>query len=158
MAAEGGLADGAEEIAEGFVAEEVHALIGDFEFGVGVVALAGGALAFGGFFGVEVGFVLHALDDLVDEFFDLRRVQLLELLLGVVVEEFAGFKGLADGLAEAFHGVVRVLEGRVGVLEAGVEEEVRQGLQEVFEVYARGEVAGELGVAREFHAVSRLDA
>ena len=45
----------------------------------------------------------------------------------------------------------RVLEGRVGVLEAGVEEEVGEGLQEVFEIEARGEVAGELGVAGEFH-------
>jgi hypothetical protein len=39
-------------------------------------------------------------------------------------------------------------------MEAGVEEEVGKGLQEVFEVYARGEVAGELGVAGEFHGGS----
>ena len=36
VTAEGGLADGAEEVAEGFVAEEVHALVGDFEAGFAV--------------------------------------------------------------------------------------------------------------------------
>ena len=44
-----------------------------------------------------------------------------------------------------------VLEGRVGVLEAGVEEEVGERLHEVFEIEARGEVAGEFGVAGELH-------
>ena len=124
------------------------------KLGVGVVAFAGGARAFGRgirILGVEVGLVLHALDDFVDELFDLGGVEFFELLLGFFVEEFAGLEGLADGFAEALHGVVGVLEGRVGVLEAGVEEEVGEGLQEVFEVYARGEVAGELGVAGELH-------
>ena len=39
MAADAGLAEGAEELAEGFVAEEVHALVGDFEAGGFAVAV-----------------------------------------------------------------------------------------------------------------------
>ena len=45
VAAEVGFAERAEEFAEGFVAEEVHALVGDFEAGLGVaVALLALAL------------------------------------------------------------------------------------------------------------------
>ena len=36
VAAEVGFAEGAEELAEGFVAEEVHAFVGDFEAGFGI--------------------------------------------------------------------------------------------------------------------------
>ena len=73
VAAEVGFAEGAEEFAEGFVAEEVHALVGDFEAGLGV-AVALLALTFFGLLGVDEVLLLHLLDDLVDEFFDLLVV------------------------------------------------------------------------------------
>ena len=75
-----------------------------------------------------------------------------EFFLGLFVEEFAGFEGLPDGLAEVFEGLVVVLlELGVGIVEAGVEQEVGQGLHEVFEPEAGGEVAGEFGVADALH-------
>ena len=77
-----------------------------------------------------------------------------EFLLGFFVEELAGFESLADGFAEILHGLVAVelLEaGAVGVVEAGVEQEVGEGLHEVFEAEGGGEVAGEFGVADALH-------
>ena len=105
MAAERGAAERAEQIAEGLVAEEVHALVGDFEAGVGR-CLRRSDLRLGGLFGVEEVLVLHALDDFVDELFDLAVVEVVELLLCVFVEELAGFERLADGFAEVFHGLL----------------------------------------------------
>ena len=81
----------------------------------------------------------------------MRVFELFELLLGFFVEEFTGLEGLADGLAQTVHGVVHVLVGREGILEAGVEQEVGEGLHEVFKIEAGGEVAREFCVASEFH-------
>ncbi len=151
VAAEVGFAEGAEEFAESFVAEEVHAFVGDFE--AGVFGGAGFALALVGHLGVDEVLLLHFLDDLVDEFFDLLLVEGFVFLLGLFVEEFAGFEGLADGFAEVVHGLVAVelLKAGEGIVEAGVEEEVGQGLHEIFEAEGGGEIAGELGVADAFH-------
>ena len=153
MAAEVGFAERPEEFAEGFVAEEVHALVGDFEARL-AVAVTLLALAFFGLPGVDEILLLHFFDDLVDEFFDLLGVELVEFLLGFFVEEFAGFERLTDGFAEVLHGLVAVelLEaGAVGVVEAGVEQEIREGLHEVFEAEGGGEIAGEFGVANALH-------
>ena len=48
------------------------------------------------------------------------------------------------------------LEAGVGVVEAGVEQEVGEGLHEVFEAEAGGEIAGEFCVADAFHRVRFL--
>ena len=153
MAAEVGFAQGAEEFAKSFVAEEVHAFVGDFEAGL-AVAVALLALTIFGLLGVDEVLLLHFLDDLVDEFFDLLSVELVEFLLSFFVEELAGLESLTDGFAEVFHGLVAIelLEaGAVGVVEAGVEQEVGEGLHEVFEAKGGGEVAGEFGVADALH-------
>ena len=87
------------------------------------------------------------------------RVELVEFFLGLFVEELAGLEGLADGFAEIFQGLVAVelLEaGAVGVVEAGVEQEVGEGLHEVFEAEGGGEVAGEFGVADALHRSSLI--
>ena len=80
-------------------------------------------------------------------------VSCFEFFLGLFVEELAGFEGLTDGFAEVLHGLVAVelLEAGVGVVEAGVEEEVGEGLHEVFEAEGGGEVAGEFCVADALH-------
>ncbi len=159
MAAEGGFAERAEEVAQGFEAEEVHRLVGDFKAGVfGVaVALLTWALGLGvGGLGVEEGLVLHALNDFFDKLLLAFFGELFVLLLRVFIEELAGVERLADGVAEVLHGVGGVGELRPGVVEAGVEEEIGQGFHEVFEVEAGGEVAGEFCVTRELHAGESL--
>ncbi len=155
MAAERGLAERAEEIAEGLEAEEVHALVGDLEARVLGVAVTLLALAFGVFggLGVEEGLVLHALNNLFDELLLAFFGKLFVFLLRVFVEELAGVERLADGLAQILHGVRGVvLKLRPGIFEAGVEKEIRQGLHQVFEIEARGEIAGELCIAGKLHA------
>ncbi len=119
-------------------------------------AVAVFALAFCGLLGVDEVLLLHLLDDLVDELFDLVFVEGLVLFLGFLVEELAGVERLADGFAEVLHGLLAVerLEAGHGVLEAGVEQEVGEGLHEVFEAEGGGEVAVELGVAGALHGGS----
>ncbi len=81
-----------------------------------------------GHLGVDEVLLLHLLDDLVDEFFDLLFVEGFELFLGLFVEEFAGLERLTDGFAKILEGLVAVqlLELGVGVVEAGVEQEVAE--------------------------------
>ncbi len=119
VAAEVGFAEWAEEFAEGFVAEEVHALVGDLEAGF-AVAVALLALAFCGLLGVDEVLLLHLLDDLVDEFFDLIFGEGFVFFLGFFVEEFAGVERLLDGLAKVLHGLVAIelLEAGHGIVEA----------------------------------------
>ena len=162
VSSEVGFSEGAEEFAEGFVAEEVHAFVGDFEAGAFCFA-TGLSLTLLGEFGVDEVLFLHLLDDLVDEFFDLFFGEGFVFFLGFFVEEFSGFEGLADGLAEVVHGLIAVelLKAGEGIVEAGVEEEVGQGLHEIFKAEGGGEVAGEFGVADALHGCSlrsRLDA
>ena len=102
--------------------------------------------------GVDEVLLLHLLNDLVDQLFDLVFGQSFELLLRLFVEELARFQRLTDGVAKVLQClVVELAEVGVGVVEAGVQEEIREGLHKVFEAEARGEVAGELGVADAFH-------
>ena len=83
-----------------------------------------------------------------------QRWEPAEVLKALFVEELAGLESLTDGLAEVIHGLVAVelLEaGAVGIVEAGVEEEVGERLHEVFEIEGGGEVAGEFRVADALH-------
>jgi len=125
--------------------------VGGFEAGF-CVAVALLSLALFGHLSVDEVLLLHLLDDLVDELFDLIFGEGFEFFLGLFVEEFTGLEGLADGVTEIFEGLfVHLLKLGVGIVEAGVEEEVTQGLHEVFETEAGGEIAGEFGVADAFH-------
>ena len=54
--------------------------------------------------------------------------------------------------------VVELLEVGVGVVEAGVEEKVGEGLHEVFEAEAGGEIAGEFCVADALHEMPAISA
>ena len=106
-----------------------------------------------GHLSVDEVLLLHFLDDLVDQFFDLVFGEGFIFFLGLVVEDLAGVKSLADGFAEVLHGLVAVelLEAGHGIVEAGVEQEVGKRLHEVFEAEGGGEVAGELCVSDALH-------
>ena len=92
-----------------------------------------------GLLGVDEVLLLHLLNDLVDQFFDLVFGEGFEFFLRLFIEDFAGLERLADGLAEVFQGLVAIelLEVGVRVVEAGVEQEVGERLHEVFETEAR---------------------
>ncbi len=153
VTAEVGFAERAEELAEGFVAEEVHALVGDFEAGFGV-AVALLTLALLGLLGVDEVLLLHLLDDLVDEFFDLSSATSCRIFPGTSSSKSSPDSSAWRMASRRFSRVWSPLNSwklGVGVVEAGVEEEVGEGLHEVFETEAGGEVAGELGVADALH-------
>ena len=101
VASEIGFAEGAEELAESFVAEEVHAFVGDFEAGFGV-AVSLLPLALLRHLGVDEVLFLHLLDDLVDELFELLFGEGFKFFLRFFVEDFTRLECLADGFAEVF--------------------------------------------------------
>ena len=87
--------------------------------------------------GVNVVLLLHLLDDLVDQFLHLLGGELLELLLRLFIEHLSRLQRLTYGLAQIFHClVVEFAELGVRVVEAGVEQKVRQSLQQVFQIDA----------------------
>ncbi len=141
-----------QKLTQSFIAEEVHALVGDFELCIGL-AVTLFALALLRLFGVKEVLLLHFGNDLVDQLFDLRLVEFVELFLGFVVEELAGLKRLADGLAQVLHSLlaVELLEARHWILKARVQEKVRQRLHQVFKTDGGGKVTVEFGVACALH-------
>ena len=155
MAAQRRAAERAEQLPQRLIPEEVHGLVCHFESSVFGVAVALLTLALGRHFRVDEVLLLQLLDDLIDQLFHLVFGERLVFLLGLFVEEFAGFERLADRIAKVLKGLVVEL-GEVGVriVEAGVEEEIRQGLHQVFEAEAGGEIAGELCVAGSLHGVA----
>src|SRR6185437_154657 len=146
MPAEVGPAQGPEQFAQSFVPQEVHALVRDLEARVAFAAhLALPALRL---LRIDVVLLLHLLDDLVDELFHLLGGEILELLLRLFVEHLSRFQRLPNGLAQILHRlVVEFAELRVGVVEAGIEQEVRQRLQQVFQSDAARQIARELRVS-----------
>jgi len=106
VASEAGFAEGAEEVAEGFEAEEVKALVGDFELGLllRVPDLSADAGAFRRVVRLIDGYViflLQALDQLLDEIFEFAvHLHLLEAVAHFFVEGFSIEEGLLDGAAE----------------------------------------------------------
>src|SRR6516165_10476338 len=87
-----------EQFAQGLVAEEVHPLIGDLEASV-LVAVAQLTLALLWLLGVDEVLLLHLLNDLVDEFFDLVFRERVVFFLRLLIDDLAGLERLADGIA-----------------------------------------------------------
>ena len=145
-----GLAQRPQQLAQRLVAQEVHALVGDFEPRL-TVAFALPLTLFG-LLGVDEVLLLHLFDDLVDQLFHLVRRQLVELLLRFLVEQLARLQRLPDRLPQVFHRlVVQLGELRVRILIAGVQQEVRQRLHQVLQAEGRGQVTREFGVANALH-------
>ena len=100
----------------------------------------------------DVAFLLHALDELVDQLVELTGCRhLVDLALRVFVEELAGLEDAAQGFAQIVEVVVHVAEAGVGIAITGVEEIVGERLEQTFEVHLGGQVAGVFGVANALH-------
>jgi hypothetical protein len=59
---------------------------------------------------VDVVFLLHALDELLDELLQLLAAHVLDLLAHLLVEHVAVQQGVGDRLAQVFQSLLRVLE------------------------------------------------
>ena len=107
VASEAGFAERAEQVAQRFEAEEVEALVGDFEFGLLLVfadlsAGAGRARGIRWLVDGNVVFLLHALDQLFDELVELAvHRHLLQTFPHLFVELIAFHQRLFDGAASS---------------------------------------------------------
>ena len=102
----------------------------------------------------DVVLLLHALDQLVDQLIKLAVLcHLLDPLLHLAVEKIACLQGLAQCLAQVLQGVLAIEfgEARKWILKAGIEQILRQCLEQVFHAHLRGWIAGVFGVANSFH-------
>ncbi len=161
MASEAGFAEGAEEVAEGFEAEEVKALVGDFELGLllRVPDLSADAGAFRRVVRLIDGYViflLQALDQLLDEIFEFAvHLHLLEAVAHFFVEGFSIEEGLLDGAAEFVKSLLAFGEFVPEiVIESALQEIVRESAEQVLHAHIAGGVGDVFGVADAFHKTS----
>ena len=148
--AEAALADRPEQVAQRPIAEEVEALVGDLELevGLGSASAAPRPIALGPL-GVEIGrarqvaLMLQLLDDLLDQLLDplLRIVGGLPVLAEQLLEHLVGQQPavqqrLEDGVVQRLrrHALPRRRRRAVRVVEAALEQQVRQLRQQLFEV------------------------
>ena len=157
VASEAGFAEGAEQVAQGFEAEEVEALVGDFEFGLlrfsGLSADAGLARGVVRLVDGDVVFLLHALDQFFDQLVELAvGGHFLEALAHVVVELIAFHERLFDGAAEVIEGLLALGHFVPHVaLEAALQQVIGERAEQVFHAHFAGGVGDVFGVANAFH-------
>ena len=88
--------------------------------------------------GGNVVLLLHALDELVDQLVQLAVLgHLLDFLLHLAIEKVSRFQRLAQRLAQVLHGVLAIELGepRPWILKAGIEQILRQRLEQVFHAH-----------------------
>src|SRR5215471_2170719 len=169
--AEAAAAERAEQIAEGFKTEEVDGFVGDFEacFGIALLRTAYGAARghligrrdLRRLLGIDEASLREALDEFVDQVFDLRMVHgigAVEHLADFFAhrafrEEVALLERAQDRFFEGFERALRIELGDAVELgfEAGLQEEVPQALYQFFEVDGVGRFARVFGELGEFH-------
>ena len=177
MSTQARLPNGAEEVLESSVAQEVESFPGQIKLdllrrrpglapGTDHRRVAGGNL--GGLFCLEVPFVHEPLNDLVEHpghvlvqlpALGRLRIDLAAEVLHHVLGELAGFeKGLENGLLERVHRPVAALGrfrppgpflGSAG--EPGLEQEIAQLVQQRLEVDGIAKLGGVFAVGRVSH-------
>ncbi len=146
VAAEVRFTQRAQQIAQRTEAEEVESFVGDFEAGL---RLRVADLAAGGrtarrivrLIDVDVVFLLHALDELLDQIFHLLRAHVLDLLAHLLIEHVAVEQRFGDGLAKVFQRLLRVLEVvevHVLLLEAALQQVVGESAEQVLHAHLGG--------------------
>ena len=159
VAAEAGLAERAHQVAQGAEAEEVESLVGDFEarLRLRLAYLAAGGGAAGGIVRLvhaDVVFLLHALDELLDQLLHLFGAHVFDLLAHLVVEHVAVEQRLSDGLAQVFQRlfhVAEVVEIHVLLLEAALQQMVGERVEQVLHAHLGGGLGNVFLVLDEFH-------
>ncbi len=117
VASEAGFAQRSQQIAQGAKAQKVEALVGDFEarlrLRVADLATRGrGSRGIVRLIDGDVVFLLHALDELLDQLLELLAAHVLNLLAHLLVEHVAVEQRLGDRLAQVVQrllGVVQVV-------------------------------------------------
>ena len=158
VASEARLAERAQQIAQRLEAEEVEALVGDLELGLLLrfAGLPADARLLRGIVRLvdrDVVFLLHALDQLLDQFIELpSSCHLLELLAHLLVEQVAVHQRLLDG-SRSSSSVCSPSGSLVphGFLETALQQVVRERAEQVFHAHLAGRIGNVFGVANAFH-------
>jgi hypothetical protein len=101
---------------------------------------------------VDVVFLLHALDDLLDQFFELLRAHVLDLLAHLLVEHVAVEQRLGDGLAQVVErllGVFEIVEVHVLLLETALQKVVGERAEQVLHAHLGGGLGNVFFVANK---------
>ena len=157
VAAEVRFAQRAQQIAQRAKAEEVEPLVGDLEarLRLRVADLpAGGRAArwIVRLIDVDVVFLLHALDELLDQVFHLLGAHVLDLLAHLLVEHVAVEQRLGDGLAQVVQRLLRVLqvvEVHVLLLETALQQVVGERAEQVLHAHLGGRLGNVFFVLNE---------
>ena len=104
----------------------------------------------------DVIFLLHALDQLLDQFVELPvRLHLLDLLAQVLVEHLAVQQRLLDGALEIVERLLAL--GQLvphGFLKPALQQVVRERAEQVLHAHLAGGIGNVFGVANAFHKTS----
>jgi len=146
VAAEAALAERAEQIAQGAVAQKIDRLVGDLEARRPLLALAHAArpltplpLRLGIRRGRDVAVLLHPLHDLLDQLFEplLRlgvRLVAEQLLQRVLRQHAAAQQGFQNRVVERLHRAFVLRPGEVRIVEAAREQQIGQLRHELVHV------------------------
>ena len=157
MASEAGFAQRSHQIAQRLESEKVQALVGDFKFGLlclaGLPANARLLRRIVRLVDADVIFLLHALDQLLDQFVQRAiHLHLAKPLAHFLVQKISLQQCLFDGAAQIVQrllAVEHVVEHVV--LEAALQQVVRERAEQVLHAHLAGRVGNVFAVADAFH-------
>src|SRR5262249_46054607 len=158
MPSETRLSQRSEQVAQGAVTEKVQTLVCDFELYLplafaGLTANPRFARRIEGLIDRDVILLLHAVDELFDQFVELAFVaQLLDLLLHVLIQKVSGFERLLDGLAQLIECLLaQFVKIHVRAMESTLQQIVGERIEQVLHPNLGGSVPNIFGVLGEFH-------
>ena len=158
MASEAGFAQRPHQIAQRLEAEKVQALVGDFKFGLlslaGLSANARLPRRIVRFIDADVIFLLHAFDQLLDQFVERAiHLHLAKPFLHFFVQQISIQQCLFDGAAQIVKRLLAISIHVVEhvVLEAALQQVIRERAEQVFHAHLAGRVGNVFAVADAFH-------
>src|SRR5438477_8943769 len=160
MPSEIGFAQRTQKIPESAVSKKVQTLIGHLKLHLSWLGLAGlpwqirlpGAVEW--LIDGNVVFLLHAIDQLLDQFIELPvGAHLLKLRAHVFIEHLARFKRLLDGLPQLIESLLALIEliEVPGILKAALEQIVGERIEQVLHAHFPGGISNIFGILDEFH-------
>ena len=105
---------------------------------------------------LDIVFLLHAIQQLLDQFFDLAiSGELVDFLLDRLVEQIAILQRLPHGFPQVVERLIaaHLLKTAEGRLEAGIQQKIRQRLQQRFHLQLVGQVARVFAVSNALHGL-----
>ena len=105
----------------------------------------------------DVVFLLHAIEELLDELFKLLGAHRFDLLAQLLVQHVAVHQRFGDRVAKVFEGLfggVLVVVVRILPLEPTLQQMVGEGREQILHAHLRCGLGNVLFVLNELHAIS----